>query len=98
MRETFPSRYVGLSVKLRVWAKAQPIIGQDPFLWGSDGCGGIMRFTAHGDTNSKYGWEIGHIKPVALGGTDDIANLQPLHWENNRWKGLAIRGSANDCS
>jgi 5-methylcytosine-specific restriction endonuclease McrA len=35
----------------------------------------------------KYGWEIDHIKPVSRGGTDDIDNLQPLHWENNRKKG-----------
>ncbi|KUG25132.1 hypothetical protein ASZ90_005048 [hydrocarbon metagenome] len=33
-----------------------------------------------------YGWEIDHIIPLSLGGTDDIANLQPLHWENNRKK------------
>lgn len=87
MPETYPFGYVDLSVKLQVWVKAQPIIGQDPSLWRSDACGGIMRFTDHGDTNSKFGWEIDHMKPVALGGTDDIANLQPLHWENNRKKG-----------
>jgi len=31
--------------------------------------------------------EIDHIKPVSLGGTDDLRNLQPLHWRNNRYKG-----------
>jgi len=46
-----------------------------------------MRFTDHGDTSSKYGWEIDHIMPTSLGGTDDVGNLQPLHWENNRKKG-----------
>jgi 5-methylcytosine-specific restriction endonuclease McrA len=35
----------------------------------------------------KYGWEIDHITPVSEGGTDDIENLQPLQWENNRRKG-----------
>ena len=34
----------------------------------------------------KWGWEIDHIKPVSKGGTDDIDNLQPLFWENNRAK------------
>ena len=34
----------------------------------------------------KYGWKIDHIKPVAKGGTDDLNNLQPLQWANNRHK------------
>jgi len=39
-----------------------------------------------GNTRSRYGWEVDHIIPVALGGTDDLVNLQPLQWENNRRK------------
>ncbi len=87
MPYTYPFRYVDQTLKLEVWRKAQPIMGQDSFLWRADICGAILRFADHGDTNSKYGWEIDHIKPTSLGGTDDIANLQPLHWENNRKKG-----------
>src|SRR5436190_23754398 len=40
----------------------------------------------YGNTRSRYGWEIDHIVPVGLGGKDDLANLQPLQWENNRRK------------
>lgn len=36
---------------------------------------------------TQYGWEVDHIKPVAHGGTDNVANLQALHWQNNRHKG-----------
>ena len=39
-----------------------------------------------GNTRSRYGWEIDHIIPLALGGNDDLSNLQPLQWENNRRK------------
>ena len=39
-----------------------------------------------GNTRSRYGWEIDHIIPVSQGGGDDLSNLQPLQWENNRRK------------
>lgn len=48
-----------------------------------------MRRSEHGATN-KHGWEIDHIRPVVAGGNDDLSNLQPLQWENNRKKGDRI--------
>lgn len=68
-----------------VWANAAVIPGVDPMYVRRDCCGkGIARYD-YGKT-TEWGWEIDHKKPVARGGTDDIWNLQPLYWENNRHK------------
>lgn len=51
-----------------------------------DVCGTSMMRGKYGKT-AQWGWEIDHIKPVAQGGGDELDNLQPLQWENNRHKG-----------
>lgn len=69
-----------------VWSKGMIIPGLSPDYRRKDTCGAVMEFSHYGNENSTYGWEIDHIKPKALGGGDELSNLQPLQWENNRHK------------
>ena len=67
-----------------VWKKGIPEPNYSSFR--KDCCGASMQRQRYGKLE-QWGWEIDHIKPVAKGGKDDISNLQPLLWENNRSKG-----------
>lgn len=69
-----------------VWMKGIIIPGIDPNMYRSDVCGATIKRTDYNKT-TLTGWEIDHINPLSNGGTDDDDNLQPLQWENNRYKG-----------
>lgn len=68
-----------------VWRKAHPLPTWDPAEHRVDVCGAPIRREAYG-TNDELGWEIDHIIPVSRGGDDQLSNLQPLQWRNNRHK------------
>jgi len=70
----------------QVWEKAKPIRNRDEDAWRRDAEGNVIRHGSYG-TVGEYGWEIDHKNPVSKGGTDNMRNLRPLHWEENREKG-----------
>lgn len=69
----------------QVWEKATVIPSIDPNIWRQDFAKAWIRKDLYG-TETAYGWEIDHLKPISKGGSDDIDNLNALHWKNNRTK------------
>ena len=75
----------------RVWLKGHSITDTNelghlkwpPGVWRRDDYGTPMFHDDYGNRDSKHGWEVDHIKPVADGGSDSIGNLRPLNWRNN---------------
>jgi hypothetical protein len=68
-----------------VWSRA-PASSEHPPL-RVDAFGALIWREGYGNTNSKFGWEIGYKRPLTRGGGDDLENLHPLQWENNRRNG-----------
>lgn len=67
-----------------VWRRATPIPGRPGY--AKDQCGATIYRHSYGAI-TDLGWEVDHRNPVSNGGQDDLTNLQPLHWQNNRGKG-----------
>jgi len=69
-----------------VWNSGEIIFGYDSMHWRRDPFGHIIRFEDYGNEESRYGWHIDHIKPVASMGFDGLSNLEPLYWKTNMIK------------
>lgn len=70
----------------QVWNKAQTVNDYDKSKYRKDCCGAWIVRDKYG-LEEDYGWEIDHVYPESKGGTDDLINLRPMQWENNRSKG-----------
>jgi hypothetical protein len=65
-----------------VWNKAAPSNEHPPLR--VDALGALIWKEGYGNTNSRFGWEIGRRRPLSKGGGDELENHEPLQWENNR--------------
>lgn len=68
-----------------IWDKGHIVRGRNPEVFRKDDEGNLIRKASYG-TQGKYGWEIDHKNPVSRGGSDNLRNLRPLHWKENREK------------
>lgn len=64
---------------IEVWRKAVPYKSFE--LYKKD-CFGSLMFYDDYEIESENGWVIDYITPIERGGTDEIENLQPVHWKN----------------
>ncbi len=92
MAYSYPFKTADAKLVKSVWEKGRIVPDKNgqhwsPAEWRYDICVKPIKFSEHGNTDSDVGWEIDHIKPKSKNGGDELNNLQPLQWENNRTKG-----------
>ena len=68
-----------------VWNKAVPSKQHPPLRM--DVRGTLIWKEGYSNTNSRFGWVIARRRPLSQGGGDDLDNLEPVQWENNRLNG-----------
>ena len=73
--------------KLAAWKNATAVPNRPSLRRDCDGR--LISWSAYGHL-STYGWEIDHIVPVALGGSDALSNLRARHWRGNRSAGGSL--------
>lgn len=69
----------------QVWEKGTTVPGYDSTKYRKDVCDAWMQRDKYAE-QVALGWEIDHVYPVSKGGSDDLNNLRPMQWENNRSK------------
>jgi len=69
----------------KAWKNAKPVRGEDPNNIRQDPYGNKISKASYGK-NTSTGWEVDHIKPKSLGGSDATRNLQALKTSVNREK------------
>ncbi len=69
----------------QIWEKATIVNEVEKNVWRKDYAGAWINKDQYGK-ETDFGWEVDHAKPESKGGSDDINNLVPLHWRNNRTK------------
>ena|ERR1700730_1967818 len=80
--------------KAAAWFKAAPANG--PYIDFRIDCDGrLIRWPDYG-VRSEFGWEIDHIVPKAMGGTDDLSNLRARHWHGNSSAGGVLGNDLTD--
>ena len=92
LRRVLGLSYDDIDMKCVVWNKAQVIPGRNPDEFRRDDLGNVIRFQEYG-MNTPRGWHYDHFPtPAALGGSDEISNLRPLHWRANTVLGGLLGG------
>jgi hypothetical protein len=46
-------------------------------------CDGWIIFWSEYGKHSAFGWQVEHIVPRALGGSDEMSNLRARHWDRS---------------
>ena len=73
-------------IKRKVWKKARTVPGHNEDMFRKDACGAWIMWDKFGRQDHAFGWEIDHIYPKKLNGTDVLDNLRPLQHQNNASK------------
>ncbi len=69
-------------IVFKIWEKAKIVAGYNPKYFRRDACNAMIVLNEYGNKETKYGWEIDYIIPEVMGGTDELDNMQALHWAN----------------